>query len=91
MNPVVPITLPPRFTFDAHRDFRQAYISQPPRREYTVDFRAVETVDSAALGMLLQLREHAGDRREAVRLIQPRESIRALLMAAGFQDLFTIE
>ncbi len=91
MNPVIAITLPPRFTFDAHREFRQAYAGQSRGREYAVDFRAVQFVDSAALGMLLQLREHAGDRREAVRLQHASGTVRALLRAAGFEELFTLE
>lgn len=88
MNPV--ITLPARFTFDAHRGFRQAWHGQPPRAEYVVDFAATGFVDSAALGMLLQLREHAGNRAEAVRLINVRGDVREVLAAAGFEELFRI-
>lgn len=55
-----------------------------------MDFAATGFVDSAALGMLLQLREHAGNRAEAVRLINVRGDVREVLAAAGFEELFRI-
>ena len=48
-------------------------------------------MDSAALGMLLQWREHAGGKRQAVRLANAQPVIRDILAVANFDQLFTFE
>ena len=48
-------------------------------------------MDSAALGMLLQIREHAGGQRRAVRLCNAQPVIKDILAVANFEQLFTIE
>ena len=56
-----------------------------------LDLRGTTYIDSAALGMLLQLREHAGGKRQAVRLANAQPVIRDILTVANFDRLFTIE
>jgi anti-anti-sigma regulatory factor len=41
--------------------------------------------------MLLQLREHAGGKRQAVRLTNAQPVIRDILAVANFDQLFTID
>ena len=48
------------FTYVLHRDFREAYRDEPPGFTYIINLFKTEYMDSAALGMLLLLREHAG-------------------------------
>ena len=48
-------------------------------------------MDSAALGMLLQLREHAGNNKSAVRLRNAQPTIKDILAVAHFDQLFTID
>ena len=81
-----------RFDFNVHRELRQAYEAQGKRYgNYVMDLRGTTNMDSAALGMLLQLREHAGGQRQAVRLVNAQPVIRDILAVANFDQLFTIE
>ncbi len=80
-----------RFDFSSQRAFRDAYRGFPADRRYRVDLSGAEYLDSSALGMLLLLRKHAGDRRERVVLSGANETIRRILDIANFGKLFTIE
>lgn len=57
----------------------------------TVDFSALDYMDSAGLGMLLTLREKADQAGAEVRLRQPKAVVQELLLLACFDSLFTIE
>ena len=81
-----------RFDFNVHRELRQAYEAQGKRFDnYVMDLRGTTYMDSAALGMLLQLREHAGGSRQAVRLSNAQPVIKDILAVANFDQLFTID
>lgn len=85
------ISIPSRFEFKEHRSFRNAYKSDSssPTR-YVVDFSATDYMDSAALGMLLLLRDYAGGESSAVRLTNATEYVKKVLELANFQRLFTL-
>jgi len=80
-----------RFDFASQRAFRDAYRGLPADRRYRVDLSGADYLDSSALGMLLLLRKHAGDRREQVVLSGANDTIRRILDIANFEKLFTIE
>jgi len=81
-----------RFDFNLHRELRTAYEAGGQRYEqYVLDLHDTKYMDSAALGMLLQLREHAGGRRQAVRLANAAPVIKDILAVANFDQLFTID
>ena len=61
-NSVV-INISGRFDFNAHHDFRNIYRNEKSDAAYTIDMSGTEYIDSSALGMLLLLREHAGNER----------------------------
>jgi HptB-dependent secretion and biofilm anti anti-sigma factor len=85
------ISMPKRFEFEMHKEFRLAYEDgRAPVREYVLDMGATEYCDSAALGMLLQLHEHAGKRPERVRLLHVNDSLRTILEVAKLDGLFTL-
>ena len=85
------IRMPPNFDFKVHRDFRSAYTSDcSPTTSYVVDFRNTNYLDSSALGMLLQLREHAGSDRKRLRLVNVNSTIMDILRIANFEKLMTI-
>ena len=87
----VTIAVNGRFGFDLHQEFRKAYKDlHDPGARYVVDMDRVEYIDSSALGMLLQLREHAGGNRADVRLIHCRPEIKRILEIANFQKLFQL-
>ena len=85
------ISLPVRFDFKVHKELREAYETRDKRyANYVVDLSNTRYMDSSALGMLLQLREFAGDRADAVRIANVQESVREILRIANFHRLMTI-
>lgn len=56
----------------------------------TVDLGALDYMDSAGLGMLLTLRDHAQRRAAEVVLRRPKGDVAQLLSLACFDSLFTI-
>ncbi len=91
-NKVVTLAIDGRFDFTLYRAFREAYT---PFKEagttYVLDLAKADYMDSSALGMLLQLREHAGADTATIRIINCRPSLAKILKIANFQRLFAIE
>ena len=80
-----------RFDFSTHREFRATYADDAPGSQpYIVDLSATEYMDSSALGMLLLLRQHAGDDPSRVTLIGAGGVVRRVLEIANFGRLFRI-
>ncbi|QDQ27229.1 STAS domain-containing protein [Chitinimonas arctica] len=80
------------FTFESHRPFKEAnqnVMSRPEVESLLIDFDGVEYMDSAALGMLLLLRERFGER--AIKLTNTRGTVRAVLDVANFGRLFELD
>ena len=89
---VVTITIDGRFDFTLYRAFREAYGPfKESETSYVLDLAGADYMDSSALGMLLQLREHAGGEAARIRLINCRPSLARILKIANFQRLFAIE
>lgn len=89
---VVTVAIDGRFDFTLYRAFRDAY--QPYTESgtsYVLDFAKADYMDSSALGMLLQLREHAGGEHANIRIINCRPFLAKILKIANFQRLFAIE
>lgn len=86
------ITISPvgRFTFEMAREFRNAYRNEPSTMEYIIDLSETDYMDSAALGMLLLLLQHADEVRERVKLIKCKPDITNLLEMAQFHKRFVI-
>ena len=80
-----------RFDFSEHRAFRGSYEQLPyfPRR-YTVDMRQATYLDSAALGMLLLLRDYAGGDAASIQILNCSDELRQILDASNFGGLFHI-
>ena len=91
---VVTITLPEKFDFRIHREFRAAYEqSENADRNFIINMRNTNYIDSSALGMLLLLREFTGNNpgNERVRIINIRDEVREILRISKFEKLFEIE
>lgn len=87
------IALHGRFQFDSHHDFRAAYdplISDLSVRLVVLDFARVDYLDSAALGMLLLLRERLGAVGKEVEIVHVQGVARQILDVANFGRLFRI-
>jgi len=80
-----------KFTHAVHAEFTDAYKSLPAsnRRKYIIDLSATEYMDSAALGMLLILRERAGAEQAQITLLGAVNEVKKILDISGFDKLFT--
>jgi len=84
------IILSDRFDFSCHGDFRDAYRSiDPTQFKITIDFTKTDYIDSAALGMLLVLRERSGSDRAKITLKGCRPSVQQILDITHFEKFFT--
>jgi len=81
-----------RFDFGVHEEFRAALekIRAGEFTKFTIDLGAVEDMDSAALGMLLLLRDNLGGEKANVQIVRSRPEIREMLNMANFSKLFRI-
>lgn len=79
-----------RFDFAAHQEFLGAYKSLPKgEKHFVVDLSGTDYMDSSAMGMLLQLREH-GDKSKPIELVNGNDGIREILRIANFDKLFKV-
>jgi len=78
------------FTYQLHREFREAYRNEPVGTSYIINLLKTEYMDSAALGMLLLLREHAGGEDANISINGCRDSLRKIFTIARFDELFQI-
>ena len=80
-----------RFNFSMHLEFRNAYCSvEGAGTTFVLDFSEVTYLDSAALGMLLLLREHAEKLSGKVEIRRANDDVKRVLVIANFDSLFTI-
>jgi len=86
----VTINVNGRFDFSAHQAFLNAYRGVPKgEKTFVVDLSAAEYMDSSAMGMLLQLREHA-DKSRVIALNNANKNIQEILKIANFDKLFNV-
>ncbi|MFC6924050.1 STAS domain-containing protein [Microbulbifer taiwanensis] len=84
------------FDFNLHRDFQRAYQNlSPSPRHYCIDLSETLHLDSAALGMLLLLRDHClGEEPEEgqcrVELMNANDHVGNILAVSNFDKIFTI-
>lgn len=81
------IAIAGRFDFSCHPEFRAAFATLTPGSDVVVDFTSTTYIDSAALGMLLLLRDRVGDARH-VRLVNCKGQPDQVLRIANFHKLF---
>lgn len=87
------ISIAGNFGFDTHKEFRATYADLPPSttRKFIIDLSGVSYMDSAALGMLLVLRERSGGESSNIKLKGATDSVQKILDISRFEQLFTIE
>lgn len=89
-GPNLTIKVSGRFTFALYKEFAASYKSVDPHPDkIDVDLAAVEYIDSAALGMLLSMRNHFGADKK-VSLLNPNETVRKILEIARFDKKFSM-
>ena len=79
-----------RFDFALHREFRDAYRHHDSAKSIVVNMSKADYMDSSALGMLLLLKEYAGEKNVTVELSAPSPAIKKILTIANFDKLFKI-
>jgi anti-anti-sigma factor len=79
-----------RFDFSCHAAFREAYTKATGCADFVVDMDETSYMDSAALGMLLLLREHASQNGGRVTITNCRGQTYDVLQIANFHRLFKI-
>lgn len=92
-NGTAVLRLSGRFDFSTFRSFRELYeplLTDTEVRVIELNFGAVEYVDSAALGMLLMLRDKGEKLGKKVVLRDCSSNVRQLFEVANFQQLFEI-
>jgi anti-anti-sigma factor len=86
----VTIQVAGRFDFGTHQDFMEVCKSLPQgEKRFVVDLAGTEYLDSSALGMLLQLRQHA-KAGETIEIKNGNEGVREILRVANFDKLFRL-
>ena len=88
---IATITIVGNFDFSLFNDFRIAYsdLSKSYKR-YVIDMGMVEYLDSAALGMLLSMRNTV-DSESDIELKGANDFIRNILMISRFDKRFSIQ
>ena len=87
----VQVKITGRFDFNAHHDFRNVYRNEKASAAYTIDMSGTDYIDSSALGMLLLLREHAGNESANITIQGCNEDIKKIFAISNFEKLFTIK
>ena len=78
------------FNFPLNAAFRSVMQRYPKGEcDFVVDLAKVEGLDSSALGMLLQLRDHSRD-GASITLLNPSEPVRAAIADALVGKLFNV-
>ena len=85
----VHIAISGRFDFSCHQEFRRSCEGTSGVAEFIVDLSGTDYIDSSALGMLLLLRETAGEGAQ-VRIVNCRPTVRRILEVANFHTLFPV-
>jgi anti-anti-sigma factor len=83
-----------RFDFNSHREFRNSYdtvLADSAVQKFDVDLGGVDYLDSAALGMLLLLRERGVAANKQVALCNCHGMVAQVLEVANFNKLFTMK
>jgi HptB-dependent secretion and biofilm anti anti-sigma factor len=85
----ITISLPEKFDFQLHKEFRQAY-EEDGVKSLVLDMNKTQYMDSSALGMLLQLKEYADSNNSKMSIKNASNNIMQIMQIAHFDKLFTI-
>ncbi|MCB1818934.1 MAG: STAS domain-containing protein [Gammaproteobacteria bacterium] len=90
-NDHIVVTVSGRFTFDVHREFAEVLKTIGHQaKQVTVDLCSTDYMDSAALGMLIQMRSKVAPKAISLRLKQ-NSMVSEVLTVANFHQLFRVE
>lgn len=78
------------FVFSLVNDFRSSYTDKK-EFDFTIDMRKVDYMDSAGLGMLLNMQNYLGKKDLEIKITEAQPSVKKILMISRFDKKFTIE
>lgn len=86
------IILSGKFDFSFLNEFRTAYESAPEgAKKYAIDMRAVDMIDSSALGMLLKMKRSLNLADREIQIINCSSNVEKILKIAKFDLMFDIQ
>lgn len=86
------IILSGKFDFSFLNEFRAAYESAPEgAKKYAIDMRAVDMIDSSALGMLLKMKRSLNLADGEIQVINCSSNVEKILKIAKFDLMFNIQ
>ena len=88
----VTICVDGKFDFGLLTEFREAYSKDYGRAaKYLVDMRSTNTMDSSALGMLLNMKKFLNKEDREIRIINCNPALKKILLIARFDKKFMID
>jgi len=91
-NTVLIISIKGKFNFALLNDFRQAYAGVDVKPvKAVVDMRATTTIDSSALGMLLNMQRYLEKSDGEIKIINCNQDVKKVFKITHFNKKFTIE
>ena len=91
-NKLLVIHIKGKFDFTMLNEFRQAYCDVANGvNSYVVDMRDTSTIDSSALGMLLNMKRHLNLKDEEIKIINCNDIVKKVLQITNFNKKFIIE
>ncbi len=85
----ITISLPEKFDFQLHKEFRQAY-EEASAKSLVLDMNKTQYMDSSALGMLLQLKEYTDKNNGKISIKNASKNVMQIIQIAHFDKLFTV-
>lgn len=91
-NTVLIVSIKGKFDFTLLNEFRQAYTDNDIKPEKAiVDMRATSTIDSSALGMLLNMQRYMEMPDGEIKIINCNQDVKKVFEITHFNKKFTIE
>ncbi|GAA5316163.1 MAG: STAS domain-containing protein [Candidatus Pelagadaptatus aseana] len=87
------IALGETFDFNCVDEFRRSYesVSASLVSQFSIDFRKTHFMDSSALGMLINMQKHWGDKGVEIRIINANAQVKKLFSISRLDKKFSIE
>lgn len=80
-----------RFDFSCLQQFRASYEKFSPKpKHYIIDLKEADYLDSSALGMLLALKDFAGNDGTSFKIINCNTDVRKILAVTKLDELFEV-
>jgi len=90
---VYTISIDGDFSFSLLHEFRNAYSSKEAEsaRKVIIDMRKTETIDSSALGMLLNMQTHLNKKDGEIKIINCNRVVGNIFTITNFGKKFSVE